>query len=174
MLELTKSQIDALPFEFGGAVDKFIHDLEEHRKTTGEAAPIAPHPLVEAAVARVQYPVKAGKPDDFVRNFTILDDTLSLDDRKVMLANSLTQKANAAAKVVMPPLKQRLWEFEYLDASAIDPKKRNAGQKAVIAAHDVRIAKVQAIHRHLAKLHSEIHDLTDATIDGYKAAPFPT
>lgn len=41
-------------------------------------------------------------------------------------------------------------------------------------AHGKRLEKVAAIHLHAATLESEIHDLTDETVDTWRPAPFPT
>jgi hypothetical protein len=72
-LKLKKSQVDALPFDFEQAVRDFIAAKEAHR-FTGDAAPSA-DALVEAAVRRVQYPIEDEKPDDFVADYEIEDDT---------------------------------------------------------------------------------------------------
>lgn len=172
-MEINLSHLKALPFDFGGAVDAHIKALQAHRTTEHAAAPTA-HPLVERAISRVQYPVTDGKPDDFVPNYKVVDDSPSLDDRKMALVQSLTDEATRLMAGIMPPLKQDLWNLQYADAVAVEDKKRTSAQNAAIKLHEDRIAKVRAIHMHLAQMKSDIHDLTESTIEKWKAAPFPT
>lgn len=174
MLRIPLSTINSLGFDFGGAVDQYINKLNEHREQTGIAAPAARHPLVERSVARVQYGIDDGKPDDFVRAFEIVDDTPTLEARKAVLANDVAMLALAAAHKVIPPLKVASWNFEVADAQAVKPSARTKAHIETIAQHDARQKRIEGINRHLAKLHSEIHDLTDETFHEWSPVPFPT
>lgn len=57
-VRILKSHADAIG-NFSAMVAEYIKALEEHRSLTGVAAPKPPHPLVERAVQRVQYPIEA-------------------------------------------------------------------------------------------------------------------
>lgn len=174
MLELKLSQIKALPFDFEAAVAGYVAALEHHRYTENEPAPVVPHPLVEAAVTRKQYPVFTEKPDDFVKNYTVIDDTPSLEERKEILAHEAARLAGEAMKIITPPLKQNMWHYQFADIMRVIEEDRTPEQVAFLAEHDARELRKVAVHRHLAKLHSDIHDLTAETIDAWQPAPFPT
>jgi hypothetical protein len=200
-LQIALSHVKALPFDFEEAVAAFIKAKQDHRTKTGEAAPSPPHALVEAAVKRVPGSIDPPRPDDFVADYEIVDDTPpppvppTLDERKKALAFKVGQATAAAAAQVMPPLKRRLWDYEHArierDIYAVQRKENepnadwkarglSAVQKASPAdhaaylAHEDRKAKVVAIVHHLAVCESAIHDLTEATIDAWAPAPFPT
>lgn len=171
--QINLSAVKMMPFDFEKAIADHIKALKAHQLTIHEPVPTS-HPMVEHAIRRVQYPIDDKKPDDFVADFQVIDDSPSLDERKAALGQSIRQEANGLIQAIMPPLKQRLWEMQYQDAIAIDVKKRSSAQKTEIAKYEAKVSKVQAIMRHLAQQESDIHDLTDATIDGWRAAPFPT
>lgn len=172
-LKINLSDVKALSFSFDGAVDAHINAMKAHQTTIGEAAPAA-HPLVEQAIRRVQYPIEARKPDDFVKDFQVIDDSPSLEERKTALAQAVHMRATTAIQTIMPPLKQRLREMQYHDALAVKIEDRSSAQKATIAEHQSRTSKISAVMRHLAQQESDIHDLTEDTIDDWKPAPFPT
>lgn len=170
------SHIKALPFDFESAVSAHIKALEAHRFTENEPAPAAPHPLVELAVARVQYPIEAGIPDTFVPAYRIVDDTPpppTLEERKEAMAAQLAAQAKSVIDGIVPPLKRRLWDFQYSEAATTTAALRTPDQKAFIVNHDARNERVYAVNRHLAQLHSDVHDLTETTIDRWTPAPFP-
>lgn len=56
------------------AVQRQIEALCGHRSTVGVAAPVPEHAIVEQCIRRVQYPIEAGKPDEFVADYEIVDD----------------------------------------------------------------------------------------------------
>jgi hypothetical protein len=132
-LKLKKSQVDNLPFNFEQAVLDFIAAKEAHR-FTGDAAPSAVA-LVEAAVRRVQYPIDAGKPDDFVADYEIEDDTPpppTLEQRKqAMIAESRRQE-QAAIDALMPIGKKRLLEMDVQRAMNVPEKDRSPEQSRFI------------------------------------------
>lgn len=198
-LKVKLSQIKALPFDFDAEVTKYIAALVAHQKTVGEAASTAPHPWIELAVKRVQYPIEAvhqptnesgepvgepvkfmssEKPDTFERDVEIEDDTPSpptLDEQKAKLAADAIKAADAAVAVFFPPLKRRLFQIHADRArSTLPPEKRTPEQVAIIAAADAIDAKANAVQLHLAQIEDAIHDLTADNIDGYAMPPFPT
>jgi hypothetical protein len=192
------SHLKTLPFDFESEVTEFIKARMSHRFTLGEPAPLAPHWWVESAIKRV--PGAEGQPDDFVPDYEIEDDTPpppTLDQRKHLLAAQLHASAMEAQAAILPPLKARIWNIEYARISAavaavpgkpgtVDTpaetsealrkralktlKKEDA---EFLLAHEGRLKKLDAIHYQMAKLESEIHDLTEETIDAWKPAPFP-
>lgn len=120
--------------------------------------------------------VSSTQPDDFVPNYVLIDDTPpppSLDERKAELASNWARQAENIVNEVSPPLKRGLWALQRADAGKVPEELRTPEQKAAIAQADARSAKVHAVQRHLAQLHSDIHDLTAETIDAWKPAPFP-
>jgi len=70
-LQVQRTVAAALGFDFAAAVVAYRLALLDHRDTEGVPAPVAPSPLVEAAVRRVP---TAGAPDDFVADFALVDD----------------------------------------------------------------------------------------------------
>lgn len=135
-LKLKKSQIDALPFDFEQAVRDFIAAMEAHR-FTGDAAPVA-DALVEAAVKRIQYPIDAGKPDDFIADYEIEDDTPPApppptpEQRKAALIAGSRQAEQAAIDALMPVGKQRLLEMDYQRAMSVPEQSRSPEQLSCI------------------------------------------
>jgi hypothetical protein len=168
------SWIKALPFDFEPAVQEFIDAKKHHLTTEGVPAPTA-HPTVEAAVRRI--PGTVDVPDDFVPDYQIVDDTPdppSLDERKMLLASKLDSQATSLMHAIVPPLKSHLMNIQVGDAQIVPESQRTDEQKATIADHEARSQKTHAIFRHLAVLKDQIHDLTDATIDTWEPAPFPS
>jgi hypothetical protein len=175
-LKLALSQIKALPFDFVGTVDAFIAAKKVHQSTENVPAPGAPHPWVEQAVRRLPGSIEPPRPDDFVADYEIIDDTPpppTLDQRKMTLAAAAQASAHAEIDAIDPPLKRRLVGIEAGRAMMVDPSKRTPAQLAAITSQATRDAKREAIIYHLAKLEAQIHDLTDKTIDNWSAAPFP-
>ncbi len=167
------SSLKTLPFDFEAEVKKFVQAKKDHLMTEGVPAPTA-HPVVEASVRRI--PGTIHTPDDFVADYSIIDDTPpppTLDERKSALATQVNDQVTALTSQIAPPLKQKLFQFQVNDATSVPEADRTNAQKAVIADFLERDRKLQGIYRHAAELESQIHDLTDATIDGWKPAPFP-
>lgn len=121
--------------------------------------------------------VSSEQPDDFLPNYKIVDDTPpppTLDERKLKLAGALENEAHKITADLSPPLKRRFWELQYGEAVAVDVAQRSADQKATVAKYEARTVKVNAVYRHLAQMHSAIHDLTEETFDGWSPSPWPT
>lgn len=122
--------------------------------------------------------VSSDQPDSFVANYKIVDDLPpppTLDERKAKLADDLTHQAQKIIDTLVPPLKRGFWDIQYSEAVTVDPPTlRTADQKATVERHEARNTKVRAVYRHLAQMHSAIHDLTDETFDGWSPSPWPT
>lgn len=190
-VEFLLSQVKKLPFDFKSAVDSFVHAKMEHRFTIGEAAPGAPHIWVEMAVRRVSGSDE--KPDTFEAYYQIVDDMPpppTLDERKNQIAQDVITAATAAIAKISPPLKQAYWNIEYARVQgdiakvpvkegetqdtwlsrALDVvKKKSPEDYASYVAQENRAKAIGSIHRVVAKAHSDIHDLTEKTIDGWVA-----
>jgi hypothetical protein len=199
-LKIALSFVKSLPFDFENEVASFVKAKQDHRSTTGEAAPSAPHRLVEDAVRRVPGSIAEQKPDDFVADYEIVDDTPppaappTLDQRKLTMAAELGVQANAAIAAIIPPLKQRLWDREHArvlaDMGKVKPqenetveawrtraievvKKNSPADHVSFTEHEDRKKKVDAIIHHVAVCESQIHDLTEVDLDNWKPKPFP-
>jgi hypothetical protein len=189
--KIVLSAVKALPFDFKAEVEKHAAALMEHRTKEGVEAPSVIHPWVEAAVSRVQHPVSAERPDDFISDYVITDDTPpppTLEQRKTVLADEASHAAIIALNALVPPRKRNLFAFRHRDALAafviLDRKMAEATMskadfeilasphRVIMAEHEDREAKVQAVYRKLAQVHSDIDDLTDETVDGWKLPPF--
>jgi hypothetical protein len=169
-LKLTKSQVDSLPFDFEQAVRDFIAAKEAHR-FTGDTAPTA-DPLVEAAVARIQYPIDAGKPDDFVADYEIEVDTpppepepepapLTLEQRKQTLVAESRQAEQAAIAALMPEGKRRLLGMDYQMAMAVPEADRSPDQLSAIARYEALAAQDRDIRYAAARREAEIDDIAE-------------
>jgi hypothetical protein len=160
--------------DFEAQVAAYIKAKKDHQKTVGEPAPTAPA-IVEAAVRKVPGSIDPPRADDYVADYTIEDDTPpppTLDERKAALAQSAAAAAMVAIDVVSPPLLRRLATMSAAAAALVEEAKRTpAQQTAIAAAADVQ-KQVQAIHFQLAHAEAAIHDLTDKTIDAWKAPTF--
>lgn len=177
-MKINLSQIKGSGFadaaSFTSAIADHIAALRRHQTTTGYAAPTAPS-LIENLVKRVQFPVEEGRADDFVvAEFEVVDDAPTLDQRKAMIANEVQMEAQRRIDAISPPLKRRLASIEFGRAVAVEEAKRSPAQAATIAAGKARDQKIDAIHYHLGKLESEIHDLTEETIGQWKPVSFPS
>lgn len=120
--------------------------------------------------------VSSEKPDDFVPNFVIIDDTPpgpTLDERKAVLAQAAHAAAMARVDALDPPLKRRLAQMTVARIMRIDEADRTDADKATLAHFGDNGVRTEAIFFHLAELEAQIHDLTEATIEGWEPAPFP-
>lgn len=167
-LHLTKSQVYALPFDFAQAVREFIAAKEEHR-VTGDAAPTA-DALVEAAVRRVQYPVDAGKPDDFVADYEIEDDTPAppppappptLEQRKQTLVAESRQREQEEIGALMPAGKRRLLEIEFQRAMAVAEADRSSDQQLAIEQYRALSERMNEIVYAAALREAAIDDIAE-------------
>lgn len=179
------SQIKALPFDFEQAVRDFVQAKKDHLSTEGMPAPTAHH-MVEAAVTRIPGTVEfdddgaarpdTQQPDDFVENYEIVDDTPpppTIEERRAAVAAQISAAAQAAVAKIIPPLKLRLWQMHLSEAMAVPEDERTDAHKATIAENDERARREYLIHRHLAEMESQLHDLPDDMVDIWKPAPFP-
>lgn len=161
-LSLKKSQVDALPFDFEQAVRYFIAAKEAHR-FTGDFAPAA-DAIVEAAVRRIQYPIDAGKPDDFVADYEIEDDTPpppTLEQRKREMIAESRQVEQAAIDALIPPGKRRLLDMDFQRAMAVPEQDRSPAQLRVIEQHGDLEKRIEDIRYAAARREAAIEDIAE-------------
>ncbi|WP_457488948.1 hypothetical protein [Tardiphaga sp. P5_C10] len=175
--KINKSEVDALPFAFAEAVEAHRLALIEHRQT-GNATPTH-DPRVEAAVRRVIVPLEEGRPDDFVTDYEIIDDTppppappTPAERRAQLLSSVQKSQAEAAAKVVSPA-RARLLSMDVSRVYAKPVESRTPADDAIMAQHAAIQARFNALTYHTAKLEVEIEDLADDQLDSWQMTDFP-
>lgn len=166
--------VDKASFDQG--VQLHIRALSDFTKVKGKPRPVA-HPLIEKAIKRVQYPVKAGKPDSFIADYVFKDDTpkiepLSLDDKKNRLTAQLRNTEVAEKNKLMPQRKLRLFLMQVGEAARKKVEDQSDADKALVAQHLEIQDKWNAIDRLSAETESAIEDLTDDTIDSWQLPQF--
>lgn len=190
MTDFLLSQIKAFGFDdashLHAAVEAFIAAKKEHLKTEGQPAPTAPHPAVEAAVKRIPGSItfrggvpdpSTQTPDDFVADYRIIDDTPpppTVEEKKAAIAAKINAEGRQRLSQIVPPLKAKLLEIQFNDASAAQVAgTMTEAHQAALADYQLRVEKSQKIMRHVAELESQLHDLPDDMIDIWKWPAFP-
>lgn len=172
--QINKSEVDALPFDFAEAVEAHRLALIEHRQT-GNATPTA-DPRVEAAVRRIIVPLEEVRPDDFVADFEIVDDTPPAPtpaERRAQLLNSVqVAQAEAAAKVISPA-RARLLSMDVSRVYAKPAESRTPADDAIFAQHAAIQARLNALTYHTATLEVDIEELADDQLDSWQMTAFP-
>ncbi len=170
--QIAKSVIAGLPFDYAAAVEQFRQAKLAHR-FTGDIAPSAPA-LIEAAVRRV--PIE-GQADDFVTDYEVIDDTPpapTLDERKMALLNEIRTAEAAAFVKIISPGRQKLLFLDLAPIYAKPEADRTDAERELVASAVALDKRREAIQRHAAAQEIEVEDLTEATIDGWKPAAFPS
>jgi hypothetical protein len=169
--QITKSVLDGLPYDYAGEVEKFRQARLAHR-FTGDVAPTAPA-LIERAIRRVQ---TEGKADDFVADYIIIDDipVPTLAERKAVLSGAIRSAEAAALTRLISPARERLLTLDLTAVQAKPEALRSDADRALLAKAAVIAARREIIHRHAATQEIAVEELTDATIDGWTPAAFPS
>jgi hypothetical protein len=158
----------------------FPEVVEEHRQAllahrfTGDMAPHAHH-MIEAAVRRV--PQGEGKPDDFVSDFEVIDDTPpppSIDDRRNDLLSLMRSAEAAASRAVVGNGKLRLLVLDATAAMAKPEDERTPADLAALQSYHSVMARRAAIERHGAMLEAAIEELPADQVAAYKFEAFPS
>jgi len=161
-LSLLKSQVDLLPFDFEQAVKDFIASKNEHR-FSGGPAPVA-NGLIEGAVRRIQYPVEDQKPDEFVADYEIVDDTPpgpTLAERKTEAINASRLREADEIAAIVPPGKFRLMEMDAQRAYRTPEAERTPEQIKTIADRVALDAQFEQVHYDGAVREAEIDGWTE-------------
>jgi hypothetical protein len=176
-LKLYRSQV---PEGFEEAVEAHRQALLSHRFTVDVPAPIAPSTLVEAAISRVQYPVKDKKPDDFVVDYVVEDDPppppKSFQDKKFTLMNEVLAAERTLSQQILPAGKARLFHIRTNDILmakqtaelAKQPDPTTPEDEKFLSLQKERIARLDELNRGVAQALSDIEDLNEQTIDGWQ------
>jgi hypothetical protein len=172
-LQIFKSVLNALPYDFAATVEAHRQALLAHR-FTGDAAPTATA-LVEQAVRRVQY---QGQADDFVADYAIVDDVppqpVETDaDRKQKLVAAVRRAERDASDTIVTPGKLRLLTLDVSRAVAKPEAERSSADKAALADMAAVQTRLDAVQYHAATLEAQIDDLAAAQYESWKPAPFP-
>jgi hypothetical protein len=154
-----KSDVDALPFRFADAVSEYIEAMDAHKFTVGIAAPIH-HRMVQAAVRRVQY--EDQRPDDFVADYEIIDDTPPLWMRKRNLVELVERNEEEVANKVWPVALRRLEIMEYEDMVGQDNLTNNDRKRLDIIISKQK--KMQELKRKTAHVLATIDVLDETNI----------
>lgn len=182
-LKVPRSQIEGT--DFAALVAEHVVALQAHashmaivrsqadrpaEERTHEAyPPPSPHPLVDAAVRRVE-------GGGFAADYVVEDDGPTPEEvfvrKKAELMGAVGAAETAAKAAVMPAGKVRLHAILVADAGA-KKKGRTTEERAALELDEVVTKKFDAINRHGAVLHSEVEDLTAETVDGWKMKEFP-
>ncbi len=175
-LRIAQSVIAALGFDFAAAVAAHRDALMAHRYS-GDAAPTA-HALVEQAVSRIRCAPEEQKPDSFMSDYVVIDDTppepvISDAERKAGLLASVRLAEQQASHAVIGPGQLRLLSLDAQQATVLPKELRTNAHDAVLASFATVSGRLFAIQYHAAKLEAEIDDLTPAQYDAWKPAPFP-
>jgi hypothetical protein len=162
---------------FAQAVEEYRQARLDHSTTIGEPAPLPKIPEIDACVIRL--PADADNGDRFMADFVIVDDlppppappTLAEKKQKHMIA--VRRLEQAAYDTIIPPLKERLWSLTYSEIVGKPEEERSADDKVFLEQHNARMTKRLKATRHGARLESQIDDLTEDTVDSWKAPEFP-
>ena len=168
-VRIPQSQLAGLGFDLVEAIEAFRQAKLAHRFTEGVPAPTAPA-IVEDCIRRVQVD---GKPDDYVADYEIVDDTPPLRARKDMLIAQVTRREAERLAEIVPLGKRRLMNMRASDALSKEDKDRTEEEKAFLAAREPLVAEWQKVERFAAELHADIEDLTEETIAAWKMPEFP-
>ncbi len=166
--------------EFEAAVASHIAALKASNSAKDKPRPTA-HPLVEACVKRVTYPVISRRPDDYVADYVIIDDTPeqppappapSLDEKKQFIMQQMRQVENVAKQKYFPFLKLRLLELEFQDAMQVPEADRTPEQQQAVAKFMEVQAGYRLIDKQAAQAEAALADLDEATIDSWQMPTF--
>lgn len=162
--ENTIENIEAGKAVFDKMVQEHIARLTAFNKYVGEPRPVA-EPLVEQAIKRVQTP---DKPDSYFADYEYVIKRLTLEAKKAHFETKLAEAENASKYKILPRMKVRLAHMKYNSARATPEDERTAEQKEDVASYE-RVAKAwDAIALKAAHAHSDIDDLTEATVDSWQ------
>lgn len=108
-------------------------------------------------------------------DFEIVDDSTvgTLEERKNRLSTQLHQSVQSAVEKIIPARKRPLVNIEVHDILVVPEEERTKAQKKRLTAVQSQDEAINKLLRHHAQIESDIHDLTDKTIDGWKFPPLP-
>jgi len=156
---------------FADSVNAYIKALMDHRLTKNQAAPTAPS-FIENAIKRVQ--VK-GKPDDFVADFKIIDDSppppTPEQKRADLKAKIAHEELSLVTQHTLTPGKWRLFNLQLNDIPS-DLSKRTDQDEKLIMEHAGLIEKRKKIQYWAVNQEVALEDTADADLDKWVMTPF--
>jgi hypothetical protein len=168
---IARSVINVLGYDYAAAVEAFRQAKLEHR-FTGDVAPSAPA-IVEHAVRRVQVPDQA---DDFVTDYEVIEDVPvpTFADRQAELVGQVRALEAAALAKYLSPARERLMGLALGGVHMKPPEQRTEQDLQLIDFAGKHGEYKMRVQRHAAELEVAIEELTEATIDAWTPAPFPS
>lgn len=165
MPEKVKIYKSQMPEGFEQLVEEFRQAKAQHTLTVDVPAPTAAHPLIEQCVKRTFGGM--GKPDAFVPNYEIIDDTiLSLEAKKEKLTQQVLASEKKQKEQVLPSGKARLLKLKY-NESLNKGKLMAPDDISYIVNYETNLAKLDKLDRDVAHILAEIDDLTEDTIKSF-------
>lgn len=174
-LRIRKSQVHP---DFEQAVEAHRQALLTHRfaQPDRKTKQSIPRPtasgIVEASVTRV--PGEKGKPDDFIADYEIVDDTPpppSLVELKNKLIHEVSKAEQELLASIIPFGKRRLLDIKFHEImSGGGPKTIPDTQ--LVNDYNEKLKRMQGITKRAAQMQSDIEDLTEATIGAWKMEAF--
>lgn len=160
--------------DFAEKVESHRQALLAHRFTIrGEGAPRSDE-MVEGCVRRVF--VAEDKPDDFVADYEIIDDTPppppppTLAQRKNALRSEVASREMDLLNDILPFGKRRLLQLRI--GRIADQNKASPEEKTLIARHTDVMQKSSDVHMWAAFQQAEIDDLDEASVESWQMKPF--
>lgn len=156
---------------FEQAITTHILALRAFAHEIGKPRPVS-HPAVEACIKREQ---EEGKPDTYVPNYNIIDDSPpppTLEEKKGVAHRAIQAAEQAAKNNILPNAKVRLANIKYSIAYGKPEDQRSAEEKEDIASLLLVHKAWQQIDLQSAQAESDLDDLDEAGVDSWKPPTF--
>lgn len=170
----------------GVAEDAENPNLQPDERRVAFPGPDAPN-LVKNAITL------DGATDQYVPDYELVGPPLA--EKKQALFAEVSKMEAEAIEANIPQAKRRHWQFRMQDIAALDAdafkaartvdpsaslerlqevvaRCRHPEDAAFLTVHEERATKEAAIQRWAAKLHADIDDLTEETVDSFVVTPF--
>lgn len=163
-----------MPEDFEKLVEEYRQCMLLHRFTVGVSAPYAP-PIIADCIKRVNQ--GKGKPDDFVADYEIIDDTPppppepTFEVKKLKLRAEVSSAERSAIDAIMPPGKRQLLALKVRMITRL-PADQTEEEKKLISIYASTDFEISAIQFRAAEMQVEIDHLTEAEIDQWQVKPF--
>jgi hypothetical protein len=156
------------PIAFDKAVKEHVARLVEFNRTVGKPRPTT-HPLVEAAIKRIQRKNQADQyqPDYEIVNDIPADHVHSLEEKKQKLMAAITHAENEAKFRIIPQRKIRLFSLQFNAAMSTPEADRTPEQLKTIADYKEANVYWQKIELEAATAMWDLEEQTEDTIDNW-------
>ena len=167
--------------DFALCVQKHADDLRTHDAHMAEIAagdkdrvPYPPPSSLELVDRCVRRP-------DLVADFEVVDDTPPgpteeerLQTARAARRGEVARLEAAAEATIIPPGKVRAHNIRVADALHVPEGKRSKADVAFLREHEAVGKRIDAIHRHGAKLEAVIEDMDEEALKTWQPEPFPS